>query len=185
MDISETLVGNSDQLDNTDLIGGPRDFTITGVSKGSAEQPVNIALAEFPRPWRPGLTMRRLLGAIWGTDASVYVGRRVRLYRDPDVKFGQEKPGGTRLSHASHIDKAVTVTLPVSRGKVGRFTVQPLPDAPAAAPAPTHGDIAACEDQDLLRRWWIALPDRPDLRDLIQARVTEVRTTEDRDRGAS
>ena len=54
MDISDTLAPNSDQLDAVDLIGGPRTFTITKVSKGNAEQPVNVHLAEFPRVWRPG-----------------------------------------------------------------------------------------------------------------------------------
>ncbi len=36
--------------------------------------------------------MRRVLAAAWGTDASVYVGRSVRLYFDPNVTFGKEKP---------------------------------------------------------------------------------------------
>jgi hypothetical protein len=140
LDISETLIGSSDQLDNVDLMGGPRVFTITEVTKGSNDQPLNIHLAEFPRPWRPGLTMRRLLAEVWGKDASAYVGRRVRLYRDAKVTFGPSQTGGTRLSHASHIDRAVTVTLPVSRGKFDKFTVEPLtgpgpttaPDDPSA-----------------------------------------------------
>ena len=79
MDISETLAPNSDQMDAVDLLGAARTFTISGVSRGSAEQPVNIDLAEFPRPWRPGKSMRRVLAACWGTDASAYVGRRVEL----------------------------------------------------------------------------------------------------------
>ena len=61
------LVGKSDQLDNVDLLAGPRVFTITGASKGPADQPLNITLAEYDRPWRPGLTMRRVLAAMWGT----------------------------------------------------------------------------------------------------------------------
>lgn len=176
MDISETLIGNSDQLDNTDLLTGPRDFTITDVSKGNAEQPINISLAEFPRPWRPGLTMRRLLAAIWGKDASTYVGRRVRLYRDPEVTFGKDKPGGTRISHASHIDKAVTVTLPISRGKVDTFTVEPLTE-PAAPAEPTAEQVAASTDPDELRAMWKAAT--PALRKDIEARVNELTTDPD------
>ena len=38
MDISAMLVGKSDQLDNVDLLSGPRVFTITGASKGLARQ---------------------------------------------------------------------------------------------------------------------------------------------------
>ena len=134
MDISSMLVGKSDQLDNVDLLSGPRDFTITAVSRGADDQPLNITLAEYDRPWRPGLTMRRLLAHIWGPEADAYIGRRVRLYRDPDVSFGKDKTGGTRLSHASHIDKRVTVSLPTSKGKFGAFTVEPLIES---APAPT------------------------------------------------
>lgn len=174
MDISEMLVGKSDQLDNVDLLSGPRDFTITGVNKGSVEQPLNIELAEYDRPWRPGLTMRRLLAHIWGKDASVYVGRRVRLYRDPDVTFGKDKTGGTRISHASHIDKAVTVSLPTSKGKFDAFTVQPLTEPVAkATPSVSPADIAACTDQARLREWWgIA---GPDAQKLIEARAAELK----------
>ena len=134
MDISAMLVGKSDQLDNVDLLAGPRVFTITGASKGPNDQPLNITLAEYDRPWRPGLTMRRVLAAMWGTEADNYTGRRIRLYRDPDVRFGNDKPGGTRISHASHLDKRLTVSLPTSKGKFGAFTVEPLVES---APAPT------------------------------------------------
>lgn len=174
MDISQTLVGKSDQLDNVDLIAGPRDFTITAVTAGAADQPLNIALAEFPRPWRPGLTMRRVLAGIWGTDATKYVGRRVRLYRDETVTFGKDKPGGTRISHASNIDKAVTLTLPTSRGKVGTFTIEPLTDAPPPASAEfTPEQIAACDVPEILRGWWKATTDKS-LRALIESRVSEL-----------
>lgn len=134
-DIADTLAPNSDQLDAVDLLGGERTFTIERISRGNAEQPVNIHLAEFPRPWRPGKSMRRVLAAAWGTDASVYVGRRVTLYCDPDVIFGKEKVGGTRIKAMSHIDGPKRVPLLVSRGKSATYTVEPLPDAPAPAPA--------------------------------------------------
>jgi hypothetical protein len=127
-DISDTLAPNSDQLDAIDLVGGPRTFTIEGVSKGNPEQPVNIKLAEFDRVWRPGKSMRRVLAACWGTDATAYIGRRVTLYCDPEVIFGKEKVGGTRISHLSNLDKPKSVPLLVSRGKSATFRVQPLPD---------------------------------------------------------
>jgi len=173
MDISKTLIGKSDQLDNVDLMSGPRDFTITGVSPGpSEEQPLNVALAEFHRPWRPNLTMRRLLAAIWGADASAYVGRRIRLYRDATVLFGKTAPGGTRLSHASHLDKAITVTLPSSKGKFAAHTVMPLPDAPDAPTEPSADQVAASTDQKQLREWWkVSSPER---KAQIEARGAEL-----------
>ena len=178
MDISATLVSKSDQLDNIDLLSGPRDFTITAVSKGPDDQPLNITLAEYPRPWRPGLTMRRLLAAMWGMEGDAYIGRKVRLYRDPEVRFGSDKTGGTRISHASHMDKRLTVTLPTSKGKFGAFTVEPLtepvPTKPKAATnaEPTAEQVAACTDTDALRAMWQA--SGAERQAQIEARVAEL-----------
>lgn len=172
MDLSDTIAPTSDQLDAVDLLGGPQTFTITGVSRGNAEQPVNIQLAEFPRVWRPSKGMRRVLVACWGPDASQYVGRRVTLYCDPDVKFGGDKVGGTRISALSHIDKPKSVPMLVSRGKSAVVTVQPLKDAPPAASAPTAADVAACTDVATLRGWWQAA--NRQLRAQIEQRVAEL-----------
>jgi hypothetical protein len=152
-DISETLAPKSDQLDAVDLLGGPQTFTITKVSKGNAEQPVNVHLAEFPRVWRPGKSMRRVLAACWGTESSEWVGRRVTLYCDESVTFGNDVVGGTRISHLSHIDKRKSVPLLVKRGKSATYTVEPLPDTPAApSPGP---EVAA-----LRAEWKDATPER-------------------------
>jgi hypothetical protein len=142
VDISDTLAPNSDQLDAVDLLSGPRTFLIERVSKGNAEQPVNIHLADFPRPWRPGKSMRRVLVACWGKDAAEYVGRRVTLFCDPEVKYGGQAVGGTRIAALSHIDKPKQVPLLVTRGKSAIFTVKPLTEPVSsppqkAAPEPT------------------------------------------------
>lgn len=172
MDISSTLVSNSTQLDNVDLMGGPRVFTITGVTMNEGDQPLSIALAEYNRPWKPGVTMRRLLSEMWGAESDDWIGRKVRLYRDEAVTFGKDKPGGTRISHASHLDKRVEVTLPTSKGKFGKFTVEPLTEV-APATTPTADQVAASTDADELRGWWRATTDR-DLRAVIEARVAEL-----------
>ena len=168
MDISDTLAPNSDQLDAIDLLGGPRTFTITDVSRGNAEQPVQIALAEFPRVWRPGKSMRRVLAAAWGTDASAYIGRRVTLYCDETVTFGKERTGGTRISHLSHIDKPKSVPLLVSRGKSAMFTVQPLTEPTE----PTAEHVAASTDINALKAMWRA--SSPERRTQIENRVREL-----------
>lgn len=134
MDISETLAPNSDQLDAIELLGAPRTFTITKVTKGNAEQPIQVHLAEFPRVWRPGKSMRRVLAACWGTDSETWTGRRVQLYCDETVTFGKDVVMGTRIAAMSDIgDKARSVPLLVSRGKSATFTVQPLKVDPNAA----------------------------------------------------
>jgi len=127
MDLRDTIAPRSDQMNAEDLLTGPRTFTVDRVSKGSAEQPVDIHLVEFPgRPFRPSKTVRRILVNAWGPDANAYTGRRMTLYRDPAVKFGGMDVGGIRVSHLSHIDKPVTVALTVTRGKRLPYTVQPL-----------------------------------------------------------
>jgi hypothetical protein len=180
-DITDMLAPKSDQLDAIELVSGPRTFTIEGVARNnSPEQPLNVSLVGFPRVWRPGLSMRRVLAAGWGQDASVYAGRSVTLYNDPEVTFGRDKTGGTRISHMSHLSKPLTVPLIVKRGQIKPFTVQPLKDAPAPAQqpaAPTAADVTATTDVDALKAMWKAAS--PDVRALIQDRVAELQTNGD------
>ena len=174
MDISDTLAPNSDQLDAVDLLTGSRTFTIESVSKGDVEQPVQIHLAEFPRVWRPGKSMRRVLVAAWGPEASTYVGRRVTLYCDNDVRFGGEKVGGTRISHMTDLkgNKPLSVPLLISRGKSAMFTVQPLTEPAPQPSGPTAEQIAASTDVDQLRGMWNAASSAG--RKQIEARVAEL-----------
>ena len=130
LNIGDTIAPTSEQMDAVDLLAGPRTFTIERVSKGSAEQPFNIHLAGFPRPWRPGKSMRRVLVACWGPDAAQYVGRRVRLWCDPKVRYGGAEVGGVRILALSHLDATKTVPLLVTRGRSAPYTVEPLRDEP-------------------------------------------------------
>lgn len=130
LDISATTEPKSDQQNFDDYVSGPKTVTVAEVKKGSAEQPVEIHLVEFPgRPYKPAKSMRRVLIAAWGKDASQYAGRRITLYGDPTVKFGGKEVGGIRISHLSHIPGPLEVKLTVTRGKRDPFTVLPL-DAP-------------------------------------------------------
>lgn len=160
-DISETLAPTSDQLDAVDLMGQPpRIFTVTKVDvKPNAEQPVSVHLAEFPRVWRPGKSMRRVLAYCWGKESDGWTGKRVELYCDERVMFGAEAVGGTRISRLSHIDGPKSVPLIVKRGKSATYKVDPLPDAAAnapqqAAPEPTTEEVAACTDKAELGAMW-------------------------------
>lgn len=133
MDITETLAPKSDQLNAEDLLTGPRTVTVEKVTKGSAEQPIDIHLVEFPgRPFKPSKTVRRIIAAAWGTEAENYRGRRMTVYRDPEVQFGGSKVGGIRISHLSDIDKRLQVALTVTRGRRATFVVDPLPRESAA-----------------------------------------------------
>lgn len=134
VDITHTLASNSDQLDAADLTEEGGIFTITDVTVTQGDQPVNVSLAEFPRPWRPAKTVRRILARVWGPDSQTWVGKRAHLYNDPSVRWAGEAVGGVRVRAVSGIDKPATITLPTSRGKYGKTTIQPLSDAPEATP---------------------------------------------------
>ena len=136
MDISEYLAANSNQLNYDEFLAGPKTVTVSEVKKGSAEQPVEVHLVEFPgKPFKPAKSVRRVLAAAWGTDASQWAGRRLTIYGDPEVRYAGKAVGGLRVSHVSHIDKPVTVALTVTRGKREPFTVHPLPDATPYTPS--------------------------------------------------
>lgn len=138
MDLTDSIAPKSDQLNAEDLIGGPLTFTIERVTKGSAEQPVNIHLVERPgRAYRPSKSMRRVFVAAWGKQTDPYAGRRFTVYRDPDVKFGGQPVGGIKISHLSHIEKKMTIWLTETRGVRKPHDVEPLVDA---APEPTFSD---------------------------------------------
>src|SRR5690348_15502120 len=169
MDITKALAPKSDQLDFADLEGlAPQIFTITAVSENGTEladqQPVNITLAEFPRVWRPAKGMLRVLADNWGKDVKVWVGRQVELYGDPEVYFGKEKRGGTRISRLSHIPKSKTTLINPRGGRGAYWTVQPLPDD---APTPAADDPVA----KLRAEWTSADPER---RKQIEAEVARL-----------
>lgn len=127
MDILKTTEPKSDQQNYDDYANSSRTVTVSEVKKGSAEQPVEIHLKEFPgRPFKPSKSMRRVLVACWGSEAAAYVGRRMTLFGDPTVKFGGQEVGGIRIAALSHIGETVTIPLTVTRGKRAPFTVQPL-----------------------------------------------------------
>ena len=161
MDITDTIAPKSDQLNSDDLMAGPRTFTVAGVSRGDADQPVNVELVEFGkgRPYKPCKSMRRVLVNAWGKDASQYAGRRLTLYRDPAVKWGGQDVGGIRISHMSHIEKPLTLALTETRGKRKPYVVKPLEDVdPGDAPASAE---AVRELRAALDRAEIAAEERP------------------------
>jgi hypothetical protein len=139
------------------------------VKTGAAEQKYDIELTEGEgRAWRPPLTMLRVLLTAWGDEAAAWAGRRVTLYKDPTVRYGKDAIGGIRISHLSHIDKPLTVSITLTRGKRAPFTVQPLPDA--APPRDFLAEAnAAGDDIDLLRAVYTAAQQAGEPADTLNA----------------
>ena len=159
MDLTETIAPRSDQQNYDDYLAGNRTVTISGVSQGNAEQPVNVELAEYPgRPFKPNKSMRRVLVMAWGADSSNYIGRRLTLFGNPAVRYGGKAVGGIEIEAMSHLDKPLTVALTETRGKKRAFTVQPLKEAPAPKPASTRdwrgeADQAGGDEGNLRALW--------------------------------
>lgn len=143
MDLTDSIVPKSDQLNADDLMSGPRTVTISEVRRGNAEQPVDVVLTEFGpgRPFKPCKSMRRVMVAAWGAESSAYIGKRMTLYRDPGVKFGGQEMGGIRISHMSGIERRLPLALTVTRGKRAPYIVEPLPDGPVAAASVTRAQM--------------------------------------------
>lgn len=161
MDFMKTLEAKSDQLNNIDLIGGARIIKITGVDVKKADQPVTLFFeGDNGKPWKPGLTMRRVIAGIWGKKKEDYIGRKIELFRDPEISMAGQKTGGTRIKRMSHMDKPVTLVVPISRGKFGPYTVHPLIESPSEAPTinvpalKEDGKTAAHSGTDTLKSWW-------------------------------
>jgi hypothetical protein len=132
-DMRAVIIPKSDQLNSDDLIGGPRTITITEVSiRPGTEQPVSIHFdGDDKKPWKPCKSMSRVMVHMWGPDAKVYIGRRVTLKLDPEVKWGGMAVGGIRISHMSHIDRKMVMALTATKGQRKPFVVKPLDEAAA------------------------------------------------------
>lgn len=130
LDLSPTIVAKSNQLNADDLIGRSLSVTVTDVKLVTGDQPVAIHYeGDNGKPYLPCKSMRRVIIRAWGNDGNQYRGRRMTLYRDENVTFGGQNVGGIRISHMSHIDKPLTLSLTVSRNSRKPYTVQPLPAA--------------------------------------------------------
>lgn len=155
VDMSHYVAPKSAQLNADDLVGGPRNITVTKVAaSGNAEQPVAISYdGDAGRPYLPCKSMRRVMIHVWGKDTVDYVGRSMTLYCDPEVMFGGMKMGGIRISNMSHMDKPTTIALTATKASRKPFTVKPLVvEAPSAAKVPAAASrwatdfTAACAD---------------------------------------
>lgn len=137
--LKDTIVPKSDRINADDFLAGAETVTVTAVKRGDADTPVAIHL-EGKKPYYPCKSMRRVLIACWGDDGRAWVGRQMTLFCDPEVVFGGVKVGGIRISHLSHLESDMTISLTKTRGKKAPFVVRRLqPNAetetkPAAEP---------------------------------------------------
>lgn len=127
MNLRDTIVPKSDQMNADDLIGAAKIITVTDVVRGAKDQPVAIHYAgDDGRPYKPCKSMRRVLIYAWGDNGKAWIGRSMALFCDPSIKFGGVMVGGIRISHLSHIETTQRMQLTATRGKRAPFVVEPI-----------------------------------------------------------
>ena len=77
-------------------------------------------------PFKPCKTVRRILIKGWGDNGHEWVGKSLKLYNDPSVKWAGVAIGGIRVSHMSHITQPFEVTLNASAKHKMKHSIQPL-----------------------------------------------------------
>lgn len=127
-DLRPTIVPKSDQLNAEQLLSGPLTIRVTEVRvSDSAEQPVVVHYeGDEGRPYKPCKTTRKLLVHAWGENGRAWAGRWMTLYNDPTIRFGGSEVGGIRISHLSHIERGLRVSLTSTKGKKALHEVHPL-----------------------------------------------------------
>lgn len=135
MDVSETILAKSDQINAIDL-AEPVIVTVVDVKRGPADQPVHIITDKYgpERPFKPSKTVRRDLVKAWGKEASGWVGRSMEIYNEPTVLWAGKPVGGIRVSALSHIEKPTETAHTITRGKYLQVTIRVLQTAPVVDP---------------------------------------------------
>lgn len=165
MDVTKAIEPKSDQLNADDLLTGPRTIRIRDVKiQAGQEQPVWIYFdGDNNKPWKSSKTGTRTLAAIWGADASKWIGLHCAIYCDPEVTWGGMKVGGIRVSHMEGLTSARTLMLTKTRGKKGATVIKPLEITQAPAPKPIDRDQlraqmeAVSGDKQAKGKWWRGL----------------------------
>jgi hypothetical protein len=152
-EVLASIVAKSDQLNADDLIAGPVTVTVTGVRKGDREQPIYVDLKEYPgKSFRPCKTVRRILIASFSDDPKNWIGQRLTIYRDPDVKYGGLAVGGIRISHLSGISEPRVFVLTQTRGKKTEVTILPVKSSgDEKYIADVLSEIAKAETHEMLK----------------------------------
>lgn len=172
-DMTKTIKPKTDQVNFDDFLGGKSlTINITDVKGSDAkDQPVSIHFeGDGGKPYKPCLSMRRVLVTVWGGDGKEYVGKSMTLYGDPNVVFGGIKVGGIRISNMSHLKEEKTILLTASKANKKPFTVKPL--VAGTPPKEAHPDVikqgneAAQGGESAYKEWFEKLS--PETRRMIK-----------------
>lgn len=159
------LEPKSDQLNADDLIAGSIDVVIRKVTvAASGEQRIAFYYhGDNNKPYKLGKSMGRVVMEAWGDEPQKYIGRGLRLYRDPEVKMKGEKVGGIRISHMTDISEAMSIPITTKRGERKPWIVKPLVIKAHQQEEPVEYDVAKAQAEGrseaangiaALQAWW-------------------------------
>lgn len=156
VDVSATIVAKSDQVNADDLMGVGHTITIritrAKINPGE-DQPWSLHFEGSDKVYRPSKGMRRIMAEAWGLESDNYVGQRLKLFRDPDVRFGKDPVGGIRIAAMTGITARKTFVVAVSKGQRRPFPVDQLPaDGNDPRPQPKRAPAAPGEDSLVVSR---------------------------------
>lgn len=137
-DMDDVIVAKSDQMNAIDLLDRTKIIRVTKRDMDKTrEQPLWLFYeGDNGKPWKPCLTMRRVLRGLYGPDSQNIVGHTLQLERDGKVTWGGKAVGGIRLTHADGIDSPIDIPIQVGKGKIENYRVHPLKLEKAAAKKP-------------------------------------------------
>lgn len=153
MDLSQTIIPRSDQLNFEDVQSSSITAVIKSVRAGNKEQPVFIDLEGYDgRPYKPSKSMRRVLIGGWGKDGHSWAGKSLTLVGDPSVRFGGIAVGGIKVKAMSDVEADFSLMLSVSRGKRVEHRVEKLVIKPKVDPLQWFSDRAVNANLEQLNR---------------------------------
>lgn len=142
-DMTSTIKAKSDQLNAGDILAGPVTVRVTGVDVRGGDQPVSIHTEGDLQPYKPCLSMRRVLAKLWGGETDLWIGKHMVLFNDPTVIWAGKPEGGIRISQMEGLNKKEEVTVRASKRAVTKYLIDPLviQQAQPETPPPTFETI--------------------------------------------
>lgn len=84
-----------------------------------------IWFKEIDRGFVYNKTAGHCLAAMFGKNDDAWIGKRVTLYADPDVRFGSEQVGGIRVAGSPDIQEEIKIRIKFPKKKPFEVTLTP------------------------------------------------------------
>jgi len=129
-DISQALQAKSDQLNAMDIVGCEPVITIREVRYNPSAPSQKLWVfynGDNGKPWKPSVGMGRILAGGWGTESDAWIGKSVKIFCEPSVKYAGKEVGGVHIRGMSHIpERGINLMLAINRGTRVPFHVEHL-----------------------------------------------------------